>query len=267
MDYQIAIMSYARPERLRDLTLKTLDRYHADHSRITVFVANEEQYQIYKQFVPHTIKLKITTLGHFQSIKAAHMTYAPNTPLLILDDDIAALEQKQGDQLSEYDGNLDNLVAVGFDICEKTKSRMWGIYPVRNAFYMSDEIVVGLRYIIGCCWGTYAQDIAITTPNRLLSSSGNDYETTLQSFKHHGSVVRLNYITAKTDYFASGGIDAELKTRGIAERQKDHTQQLKRIAYRHSELASTYLKAGGITNLRLKRITHQRLSKPVAKND
>jgi len=262
MNYQIAIMSYARPDRLRDSTLQTLDRHHADHSRITIFVANQEQYKIYEQVVPPTIKLMITTLGHFQSIRAAQMTYERNTPLLILDDDIAAFEEKQGDSLVQFAGNIDDLVATGFEICRKTNSRMWGIYPVRNAFFMSDEIVVGLRYIIGCCWGTYAQDIAITTPNRLTASSGNDYETTLQSFIHHGSVVRLNYITAKTDYFASGGIDAELKTKGIVERQKDHTRQLKRIAYRHPKLASTYSKAGGITNLRLKRITRQRIPKP-----
>lgn len=262
MNYQIAIMSYARPDRLRDLTLKTLDRHHADHSRITVFVADQEQYETYKKFVPPTIKLKITTLGHFLSIRAAHLTYKPNTPLLILDDDIAALEEKRGDTLAQYVGNIDDLVTTGFDICRKTNSRMWGIYPVHNAFYMSDEIVIGLRYIIGCCWGTYAQDIAITTPNRLTTSSGNDYETTLQSFIHHGSVVRLNYMTAKTDYFASGGIDAELKTKGIAERQKDHSEQLKRIAYRHPQLATTYLKAGGITNLRLKTITCQRILRP-----
>lgn len=258
---EIAVMSYARPQQLTALTLATLDRHHADHDRITVFVADHEQADQYRAVLPDTIKIKITALGHFLSIRAAHMTYEKDTRLLIVDDDISAIEMKAGDKLAQFDGSIDDLTHIGFDLCERFSNRMWGIYPVRNAFYMSDEAVIGLRYLVGCLWGTYAQDIAVTTPHRLTGSSGNDFETTLQSFRHHGSVTRLDYITVSTKYFADGGIDAELKERGVADRQTDHTKVLTRIANRHGSLARLYTKGGGITNLRLKSVTHHRVAR------
>ena len=258
-DCQIAIMSYARPELLARLTIPTLDRHHADHDKIIVFVADQEQAEIYRQHVPDTIKIDITALGHFTSIREAHTRYPKDTRLLTLDDDIAAIEMKDGDKLATFDGTIDDLATTGFDLCERYGSRMWGIYPVRNAFYMADQAVVGLRYIVGCLWGTYAQDVAVMTDNRLTMSSGNDFETTLQSYRHHGSVTRLDYITVHTKYFADGGIDAELKQRGIDNRQTDHSKVLRRIAQRHAPLARIYEKADGVVNIRLKSVTHRRI--------
>jgi hypothetical protein len=259
MDYEIAVMSYERPDKLVELTLATLDRHKTQHSRITVFVADEQQAEIYKRAIPATIKIKVTELGHFNSIRSAQQFYEAGTRLIIMDDDIRAIEQKNDNILEQFNGTLDDLAELGFNICETNDCRMWGVYPARNAFYMSDEAVIGLRYIIGCLWGTYAQDIAIMTDQRLFDSSGNDFETTLQSFRHHGKVARLEYITANTKYFAEGGIDAELKHRGIDNRQTDHTKLLRRIASRHPQLASTYTKANGVTNLRLKTITARRI--------
>jgi len=254
-------MSYARPHQLAALTMTTLNRHQADHDRVTVFVADQSQADQYRSVLPDTIKIKVTTLGHFLSIRAAHMTYDKDTRLLTLDDDISALEMKDGDKLARFDGSIDDLAHIGFSLCERFNNRMWGIYPVRNAFYMKDEAVIGLRYLVGCLWGTYAQDIAVTTPHRLLESSGNDFETTLQSFRHHGSVTRIEYITVATKYFADGGIDAELKQRGVSDRQTDHTKTLTRLANRHGSLARLYTKAGGITNLRLKSVTHHRVAR------
>ena len=259
MDYEIAVMSYERPDKLVELTLATLDRHQTQHSRITVFVADEQQAEIYKRAIPATIKIKVTELGHFNSIRCAQQFYEAGTRLIIMDDDIRAIEQKNNNILEQFNGTLDNLAELGFNICETNDCKMWGVYPARNAFYMSDEAVIGLRYIIGCLWGTYAQDIAIMTDQRLFDSSGNDFETTLQSYRHHGKVARLEYITANTKYFAEGGIDAELKHRGIDNRQTDHTKLLRRIAMRHPQLASTYTKANGVTNLRLKTTTTKRI--------
>jgi hypothetical protein len=259
IDYQIAVMSYQRPEQLVELTLATLNRHDTDHRRVTVFVADDSEREIYRSHLPDTINIKVTALGHFNSIRAAHLSYAKDTPLLILDDDINAIEQKQDDKLVTFDGSIDDLATYGFDICDTHKTKMWGIYPVRNAFYMKDQTVIGLRYLVGCLWGTYAQDTAVMTPNRLFDSSGNDFETTLQSFRHHGRIARLDWLTVHTKYFAGGGIDAELKTRGIEHRQDDHTRALKRIAYRHPQYATIYTKSGDVTNLRLKSITHCRL--------
>ena len=46
-EYVVAIPSYKRPETLRTKTLKVLQDYNIDPTRIYIFVADDEQKEIY----------------------------------------------------------------------------------------------------------------------------------------------------------------------------------------------------------------------------
>jgi hypothetical protein len=50
--YRIAIPSYNRLEQLGQKTLKTLEFHNIDKSIIDIFVANKEQYDLYKNKYP-----------------------------------------------------------------------------------------------------------------------------------------------------------------------------------------------------------------------
>ena len=49
IDYKIAIPSYKRPEVIKQKTLRVLNEYKIPKERITIFVADEEENQVYKK--------------------------------------------------------------------------------------------------------------------------------------------------------------------------------------------------------------------------
>lgn len=263
MDYQIAIPSYARAELLRDKTLAWLDKHKVDRERITVFVASEEEFWTYNKIIGKGYNIVTGVIGKVNQQRFYHNHYPKGTPLLNLDDDTVRLRERTSDgKLQEWNGSIDKLVETGFRICEEVGAKMWGINPVENGFFMSDCITVGLRYICGNVYGNYAGDLAIMGKDRVYAeSSGDDFETSLRSFIQNGSVVRFEYLCPTTKYFAAGGIDAELKQRGITDRQTDHKAALENIVSRYPELAKVTEKAGGVTNIRLKSITFNKIPK------
>lgn len=261
-EYQIAIPSYKRAEICRDATIATLIRYGADLSRVTVWVADDQQADEYRSVLPAEVKIGVAILGKVNAQRYYHSQYAPGTRLLNLDDDLYDLHQKVGEKLEPLTCSIDDLVSIGFGVAEKVGAKLWGINAVANGFFLSDSITVGLRYICGNIYGNYAGDEAILGERITDGSSGDDYETSLRSFILNGSVVRLDYVCPITKYFAPGGIDAELKDAGISDRQVDHKAALEKIAAAYPDLAKTYTKAGGVTNLRLKTVTQLKIGRP-----
>lgn len=257
MDYQIAIPSYKRAELLKKVSLKTLERYGADKKRITIFVANEDQAKEYQRVILD-YPIVVAEIGQLNAYRFYHRHFYPEgTPLLNLDDDIYDIRQRNdADKLEPYDGTIDELVELGFGLCEKSGSKMWGINPVNNAYFMKDWAVIGLRYICGNFYGNYAGDTAIIGEDRpSLLSSGDDYETTIRSFMANGAVARIEWLTPITKYFAPGGIDAEIKDKGITDRQIEHASELQAIIERYPDLAAPQVKANGMFNIQVKKLT------------
>jgi len=260
MDYQIAIPSYKRAELLRDKTLVWLESKKVDPDRITVFVAGEEESDHYRYVLGHKYRVVTGVLGKIQQQQFYHHYYPKGTPLLNMDDDVVRLRQRTADgKLEDWQGDLDALVELGFKTAKQVGATMWGINPVENGFFLHDHISVGLRYIIGLFYGCYAGDPVFIGKDRIIEASGDDYESTIRSFIQNGSVVRFEYLCPTTKYFAAGGIDAELKTRGVADRQTDHTRVLYEMEAHYPELCKVVTKAGGIKNIRLKPITFEKL--------
>lgn len=257
MDYQIAIPSYKRAETLKTQTLTTLERHGVNPDRVTIFVATEAERLEYAQTIPAHYRLVVAAPGKFNAVKFYNTNHYPaGTPLLNIDDDISRLDQLTADgKLTPYTGTLDDLVEQAFNLCQKYGTTLWGINPVANGFYMNPNNTIGLRFICGNFYGSYAGDYAITNPKRRQTTSGDDFETTIQAFIINGAVIRLDWIAPQTRMFAPGGIDAELKDNGIADRQTDNTQALLEIAAKYPDLIRVVTKAGGITSLRLKVIT------------
>lgn len=260
LDYRIAIPSYKRPEILKKATLATLQSLGVDPARIVIFVASEAEREAYEAVLGHSYEIVVGVLGKVHQQRFYHGWFPIGTPLLNLDDDIYGIKQKADSKLEDYAGTIDELVEFAFSVCEKYGAKLWGINPVANGFYMNDRVSVGLRFICGNFYGNYAGDPAIVGENReYLGSSGDDWETTLQSFINNGRVVRVEWLCPVTKMFAQGGIDAQLKEQGIADRQSDNTEALAGIVSRYPLLTSLYTKAGGVTNIRLRPLTEAKI--------
>lgn len=263
MDYQVAIPSYKRAEVLKNQTLKTLTKFGVSPDRITIFVANEEEHGIYLETLGNNWNIVTGVIGKVQQQQFYHRWYPEGTPLLNLDDDISNLMQRTPDgKLEEYTGTIDELVETAFKYCEEFDVKLWGITPVANGFFMNDTVTVGLRLICGNFYGNYAGDLAIMGEDRdYFGSSGDDWETSIRSYLQNGAVLRFDYICPKTKYWAGGGIDAELKERGVENRQDDNTEALANIVSRYPDLAKLVKKANNVTNIRLKTVTYCKIPK------
>lgn len=255
---QIVIPSYRRAGVLTAQTLSTLSRHGSSFANVTVFVADEDEKDLYDRRIAGA-GFKVNTVVGVRGLIAQRLfynSYFPvGTPLLNLDDDIGGLFQKGGrNKLEPLRQSVDELAARGFSACRKYGARLWGINPVHNGLFLKPTITIGLRYICGIFHGSYAGDPCITGEGRLLVTSGEDYENTLQHFCRYKKVVRFDGVCPKTKYFAKGGIEAELGGNAKA-RQKDHEEKLRQIAARYPSLCRLTTKAGGVLNIRLKNIT------------
>lgn len=262
MDYQVAIPSYKRAPLLKKATLATLDRYGIDRKRITVFVANEAEAEIYRQELGPDYDIVVGVLGLVEQRKFYHEWYAAGTPLLEILDDVFELLEKDGDKLVPLSVTLESVISDGFAMAESVGAKMWGINPVANPFFMGDTISVGLRLIYGTFLGSYAGDVVFTGRRISQSSSAEDYENSIKSFLLYGSVVRLDYLTLKSKLFASeGGIAAMLEATSGKDRMTEHYEHLQAICDTYPDLATLYYKAGNVPNIRLKRITHTKVER------
>jgi len=157
-DYRIAIPSYDRPEAVRTKTLDMLDSLHVDRDREVVVCATPNEQERYLASLGNGWRTEVASLGLVNAREWYHGHFAEGTRILNIDDDVEAIMVKHGKKVERYEGCIDDIAEDGFSQCEAARARLWGIYPVDNGLFMNDQTVVGLRFICGVFFGSYAGD-------------------------------------------------------------------------------------------------------------
>lgn len=206
---KIAIPSYKRQNELCSKTLKLLKEYKIENNEIDLFVANQEEYDNYKQVVPDDINIIIGLKGIKNIREFMSNYYDEGEEIVYFDDDIETIEQlvidENGKKKKEKIKDLRKVIKEGFDLCKKHQYKNWGVYPVYNAFFMNNSVSTDLKYVIGCFTGV----INDRECEKRSVGHGEDYERTIRYYLKYNGLIRMNYITIKSKYFAKGGIDAE----------------------------------------------------------
>lgn len=243
MNYVIAIPSYKRPETLRKKTLALLSRHGIPLSKITVFVADENERAAYEALCPG-LPLVVAEPGLNRARNFISRYYPEGTRIMSFDDDVSDIMRKSGNSLVPV-GNLEKeLIGRGFAELEKHQAHLFGVYAASNAMFMKHRVAVGLYYCIGSCWGVinrHDQDLAIQ--NRCKE----DVERCLRFYTKDGRVVRLDDLTVKTNYYTEPGGLQEYRTMEVARACAI------RLAEEFPDLISLYVrKSTGYTEVRLK---------------
>ena len=211
-DWVIAIPSYKRAETLRDKTLAVLAEYSIPIQKIHVFVANKEEYEIYK----HTLKkdsygfLHIAKPGMAAVRNFITQFFPVGKPIFNMDDDIRGfIEWSPTARRNERPlRDLQAAITHGFQEARRTGFRLFGFYPVANGFFMKKEHTEDIRYIIGSVWG-------IINPGKILTVSIDDKEDYLRSVIMYildGGVLRFNNISPQSAYYKETGGMQETRT-------------------------------------------------------
>ena len=212
-NYVVAIPTYDRVDEVVKKTLQTLKDGKVTKSKIYLFVADEEQYALYDQHVPKHLynKLVIGKKGITNQRIFISQYFDEDKYVVSMDDDVEELQILKQDKLEKIT-DIHAFFIEGYKTLKKHDLFIWGIYPVRNAYFMYDKITTDLRFIIGVTFGF------IVRHDEGLQMSVNaetkeDYEQTILYFLKDGGVVRFNNVTAKTKFNAKGGLGTDRFTR------------------------------------------------------
>lgn len=257
--YIIVIPSYNRPELIQQKTLSLLKKHTIKSSHIVIFVANREQYDLYKSKIPKTLyhKLVIGVKGLKNQRNYISNYYPEGTHIVQMDDDLEKIVQlnveknkngkndKNNKKTIEPISNLDTFIKKAFLLCQTNNIFLWGVYPLANSHFMTNTITTDLRFIVGPMWGMinrHHPDLELTIDEK------ENTERTLQYWSMDGKVLRFNNIGIETKYYKNkGGMQNEGKNR--------KEEALKSIQYLHNKyptITKLHLgKKSGVPELKL----------------
>mgnify|MGYP006408863109 FL=1 len=188
---KIAIPSYKRADILIKKTLPLLKIYGIEDTEIDIFVATNEEYDIYKEALDNDMNIIVgeVGMGNIRLFMAGY--YNEGEEIVYIDDDIEKIERLfivEGKKKIEPIADLRYIIDEGFRLCKSHNMKNWGIYPVHNAFFMSDKVSTDLKYIIGAFYGV----INDRECEKRIVSHGEDYERTIRYYLKYGGVIRFN---------------------------------------------------------------------------
>lgn len=215
MSWIICIPSYQRPIALREKTLNTLRLHNIPLERIFIFVANDKEAVDYKRENPE-YRIIVGVLGMASQRNFIIDYFDMGTHLVSLDDDIESIYRlvSKKEQKMEQLPNFAELCDQVFCQLVERKLQLAGIYPVKNAFFMYNNMTTDLRFCIGCLYWFINDKIYLCEKVQ----QKEDYERTLISYLKYTGVLRYNMICVKTKFHSKGGMGIdrhELNEEGV----------------------------------------------------
>jgi hypothetical protein len=205
MEYIISIPSYNRPKEIQTKTLKYLKECGIKDDKIIVFVANAEQEELYKKAgVIHNIVVGVLGITNQRNFISNY--FHEGQYVVSMDDDIERLEQVNNERTCfQSILNLDHILKENYQLMLEENRYIWGIYPVRNLFFIRKPFNTELAFIIGVCFGYINRRIMLD----VCCEGKEDIENSLLHYLKDGGVLRVNTIVAKTKFNAVGGLGKE----------------------------------------------------------
>lgn len=243
-DYRVVIPSYKRDQTLKTKTLSVLKSYEIDPERVHIFVADDQEYEVYKKMLRDepfdNLHIGLPGLGPVRNYIRKH--FPEGTPVMNFDDDLIEIQYRVDEKRLAPIPDLErDLILRGFDALKEHDANLFGIYAAANPYFMKKDMSTGLYYIIGSCWGHFIRhddDLILQLEDK------EDFERTLQYYDKDGIVVRLDNITVKSNYYTEPGGMQEDRTsqrieesaRALVERFPDLCTMYTRKTTGHAEL-------------------------------
>ena len=252
--YVVAIPTYNRINEVINKTLTTLLDGHVLKKSIYLFVANKEEEELYKAAVPKSMyhKIVIGEKGIRNQRKFISKYFPEKQYIVSMDDDVEELLMMKTSEKLVKIKNLDEFFKNAYKELKKEHLFIWGIYPVRNPFFMKKTITTDLRFIIGVLFGYINRHNEKLYPS-IESETKEDYEQSILFYKMDGGVIRYNYITPKTKFNAPGGLGTDR-----FERNKHAAEYLKKT---YPDIITPFHRKNGTPEVKLKKLPHKKTIK------
>lgn len=199
MQYKVIIPSYKRYGKIAPITGLGLpeDRY-------IICVNDKEEKRKYREHYPNIEILVSNTKGLTNCRNWILQHFGRGFKMVQVDDDVEGLfEQKSPGRkgLIQMKGSeIDTFIQKGFEMCRINGTKLWGVYPVFNHYFMSSTIAPH-QFIVGMWMGI---EVGVERFNPKLKTKV-DYEFTIQHILRYKKVVRFNYVCVKGRYKTNAG--------------------------------------------------------------
>jgi len=206
----VAIPTFRRANLISGLTLKVLREANYPPYLIRLFVASEEEKELYQTLVPRLLYYEIVVgvQGLKEQRKFISDYFPEDTIILQMDDDIKAI--KTVPLMSFTDLVLKGVAAMD-------EVGLWGIMPNDDGRKMKEETTTHLSHILGSFFVCRNhKDLEIGTDDK------EDFERSILYFQAYGAVAR---------YKGAGVATAYEKTPGGLQQEGRRERQLESIRY------------------------------------
>lgn len=198
--FYFGIPSYKRSHE--QLTLEYLEKLGYTKDQIIISTQTQQDFADYKAKFGDRASIIFNEgncVGDNRNNILRHLN--KDSQIVMLDDDIKSIQVLSQGKLKDIDNkeDLDLIIQDAFDYCKKHNARIWGIYPVNNAFFMK-KTTDNRNIVIGCVMGLvncFEFDREFRTKE--------DYELCCREMKRGYNCVRFNYLTANAKHKTNSG--------------------------------------------------------------
>lgn len=219
--YRVCVPSRSRPAIFAERTLRMLLDGGVPAHSIDVWTRVEEKAD-YEAVVPEGVHVRAEIVGDGLHItrNVIARSYAIGTRIVEFDDDVKKLVRRVDSKTLERVKDVHGLIEDTFTEADKVGAGLWGLYPVKNPFFMRAGYRTGLAFLDGTAFGyTITWDDA-----ELVSAEAKeDTERTLRFYLRDGLVLRVEEVSFDADYLHLPGGCQDTRT---IEAQWEHAQQL-----------------------------------------
>ena len=198
--FYFGIPSYKRSQE--QLTIKYLNELGYNKENIILSTQTEEDYKAYKNLYSDFATIIFNSGNSVGDNRNNILRFLPKySEVVMLDDDIKSLQVLDGDKLRNISTKteLDWYIETSFKYTKSNNARLWGVYPVNNAYFMKKSIDKK-NILIGCVMGIincFEFDSNFRTKE--------DYELCSREIKKGYNCIRFNYLTANAKHKTNAG--------------------------------------------------------------
>lgn len=195
------IPTYKRTDK--QITLEFLKGIGVDKKHIILATQLPEEYEYCKARYGEDCTVIYREAHNAAGNRNTIIDYLPeDTNVVILDDDISGFEINVDGKLQpmEKDEFLE-VVEKMFALARKHNSKLWSVYPVRNAYFMQDEYVVKFNRPIICVYGLITSDLRFDEAQTVKE----DYLFVCQNLERGYPTLRLENVTTTAKHWTNSG--------------------------------------------------------------
>jgi hypothetical protein len=240
LNFKIAIRSYNRPKKFFENTYSTLSKLEGiDISKIYVFVASEEQKDLYSVYLPEEVNIIIGIKGVSQINTFMASYFEEGENVLYADDDIRSFKVLNREDVRFY-VSTEGVISLFDEAFNKLDDEVWAFTTniVSNAFFCMGKSFAELRigHLQGGIYGVKHKKYLIETKLDHL----DDVERTLKLFENKKYILFLNSINIDVDYgkMEGGMQDTRKENKDRVEYTKQVAEKLERDNQRFEIKAS-----------------------------